>query len=274
MSNSYPAGPSRNPNSVQRGSVQFLSKYPGDPATPGYPAYKNATRLSRTNVPSIPSLPISWNNAKKLLAEISPNATDAFALSGRLSKRTVRLNNQVNDAVSPIWNAMAVVPGHVRSEIVVVGCHRDAWVMGAADPTSGTAALVEVVKGFGELLRKGWRPLKTVVFASWDAEEVGPMTLSLRLWLTHVLDAFSKVSWARLNGPRILRTSSPITSSATSTPTLPRAAPASRWADRLPWPTCFAVRRKRFLTLPMSGVRCGMQRRTEGSSPVHPPLES
>ncbi|KAG8987149.1 hypothetical protein FRB94_002576 [Tulasnella sp. JGI-2019a] len=169
----YPAGPARNPNSVQRGSVQFISKYPGDPATPGYPAYKNATRISRTNVPSIPSLPISWNNAKKLLAEISSNSTDAFTLDGKLSERTVRLNNQVNDGIMPIWNTMAVVPGHVRNEIVIVGCHRDAWVLGAADPTSGTAALVEVVKGFGELLRKGWKPLKTVVFASWDAEEYG-----------------------------------------------------------------------------------------------------
>ncbi|KAG8860116.1 hypothetical protein FRB96_004139 [Tulasnella sp. 330] len=171
----YPAGPSRNLNSVQRGSVQFISKYPGDPATPGYPAYKNATRLSRTNIPSIPSLPISWNNAKKLLAEISSDSKEAFTLNGRLSERTIRLNNQVNDAVMPIWNTMAVVPGHVKSEIVVVGCHRDAWVMGAADPTSGTAALVEVVKGFGELLRRGWKPLKTVVFASWDAEEYGLM---------------------------------------------------------------------------------------------------
>lgn len=85
----------------------------------------------------------------------------------------MRLNNQVHTDVIPIWNTMAVIPGHVRSEVVIVGCHRDAWVMGAADPISGTATLVEVIKGFGALVRKGWRPLKTIVFASWDAEEYG-----------------------------------------------------------------------------------------------------
>ena len=53
---SYPDGPARNPTSVQRGSVQFLSIYPGDPTTPGYPAYENATRTEGTNIPSIPSL--------------------------------------------------------------------------------------------------------------------------------------------------------------------------------------------------------------------------
>ena len=67
---SYPDGPARNPTSVQRGSVQFLSIYPGDPTTPGYPAYENATRTEGTNIPSIPSLPISWANAERLLEEI------------------------------------------------------------------------------------------------------------------------------------------------------------------------------------------------------------
>lgn len=83
--------------------------------------------------------------------------------------------------VTPIWNAMAVIPGHVREEIVVLGCHRDAWVLGAADPISGTSALVEVVKGLGELRRKGWRPLRTILIASWDAEEVqAPEQISVR----------------------------------------------------------------------------------------------
>lgn len=166
----YPAGPARNPSSVQRGSVQFLSKYPGDPSTPGYPAYPNATREDSLNIPSIPSLPISWNNAQKLLEEI-PNFN--YALDGTQSNRNIRLKNDVDVKVTPIWNTMAVIPGHVKQEIVLLGCHRDAWVLGAADPTSGTAAIVEIVKGLGTLMKKGWKPLRTLVIASWDAEEIG-----------------------------------------------------------------------------------------------------
>ncbi|KAG9317371.1 hypothetical protein JVU11DRAFT_1570 [Chiua virens] len=68
---------------------------------------------------------------------------------------------------------MAAIPGHIRDEVVVLGCHRDAWVMGAADPTSGTVSLLEVIRGLGTLVRHGWKPLRTLVIASWDAEEYG-----------------------------------------------------------------------------------------------------
>ena len=98
----------------------------------------------------------------------------------------------VDERVIPIWNTMAVIPGHIKNETVLIGCHRDgrqdyshllgatgltglsnpAWVMGAADPTSGTVSLHEVIRGFGTLLRNGWKPLRNVVIVSWDAEEV------------------------------------------------------------------------------------------------------
>lgn len=68
---------------------------------------------------------------------------------------------------------MAVIPGHITDEVVVIGNHRDAWVLGAGDPNSGTAAHNEMVRGFGKLLSKGWKPLRTIVLASWDAEEYG-----------------------------------------------------------------------------------------------------
>jgi N-acetylated-alpha-linked acidic dipeptidase len=112
----WPHGPSRNPTSVQRGSVQFISKYPGDPSTPGYPAYKNATRMESTSIPSIPSIPISWNNAQRLLGEIGHDVK---------SKRNVRLLNEVDDKVTPIYNTMAVIPGMVTEQAVIVGNHRD-----------------------------------------------------------------------------------------------------------------------------------------------------
>ncbi|PFH51392.1 hypothetical protein AMATHDRAFT_3053 [Amanita thiersii Skay4041] len=175
----YPHGPARNPTSVQRGSVQYLSMYPGDPTTPGYPSYPDVEREEGRNIPSIPSLPISWMNAQRLLQEIqgiylNRNGTsDERLLSGRFSQSKIKLVNHVDTKVIPVWNAMAAIPGHIRDEVVIIGCHRDAWVMGAADPTSGTVSLREVVRGYGVLLQKGWRPLRTVVIASWDAEEYG-----------------------------------------------------------------------------------------------------
>ncbi|KAJ3930452.1 MAG: Zn-dependent exopeptidase [Lentinula lateritia] len=158
----YPHGPARNPKAVQRGSVQFLSMYPGDPTTPGTPAYENATRTEGLNKPQIPSLPISQENGEKLLKL----AKDGW-------NGTVRLNNQVDERVMPIWNTMAIIPGYIKDEVVMLGNHRDAWVMGAADPTSGTASIHETIRGFGALMKKGWKPLRTILIASWDAEEYG-----------------------------------------------------------------------------------------------------
>ncbi|KAI0772109.1 Zn-dependent exopeptidase [Trametes elegans] len=170
----WPAGPARNPTSVQRGSVQYLSLYPGDPTTPGTPAYPNATRTEGENIPKIPSLPISWANAERLLREISDQGLeDAFKLDGKTSKRSVKLVNHVHNKITPIWNTIGVIPGCIHNETVIIGNHRDAWVMGAVDPTSGTVSLHEVVRGFGALLKTGWRPLRNLVFASWDAEEYG-----------------------------------------------------------------------------------------------------
>ncbi|KAF4619807.1 hypothetical protein D9613_005167 [Agrocybe pediades] len=170
----YPAGPARNPSSIQRGSVQYLSSYPGDPTTPGYPAYPDAQRTEGSNIPKIPSLPLSWHNAERLLAEIGDvyehDEEGRRRLSGKVSEREIRLVNHVDTKVTPIWNAMAAIPGHIKSEVVVIGCHRDAWVMGAADPTSGTVSLHEIIRGYGALLRKGWKPLRT---GNWDAEEYG-----------------------------------------------------------------------------------------------------
>ncbi|KAF8833188.1 Zn-dependent exopeptidase [Paxillus ammoniavirescens] len=169
----YPAGPARNPTSIQRGSVQYLATYPGDPTTPGYPAYENATRVEGGNVPSIPSLPLSWNNAKYLFEQELGGVEEGRKLDGKLGTRLVKMVNDVDNKVTPIWNTMAAIPGHVKDEVVILGCHRDAWVMGAADPTSGTVSLIEVVRGLGTLVRQGWKPLRTIVIASWDAEEYG-----------------------------------------------------------------------------------------------------
>ncbi|KAJ3919944.1 hypothetical protein F5877DRAFT_39116, partial [Lentinula edodes] len=174
----YPDGPARNPTSVQRGSAMYLSSYPGDPTTPGKPAYDKAKREEAKNIPRIPSLPISWANAERLLKEIGDVYTEVGQngyrkLSGKASEKEVKVVNHVDGKITPIWNTMAAIPGHVRDEVVIVGCHRDAWVLGAADPVSGTVALLEIVRGLGTLLRSGWKPLRTILIASWDAEEYG-----------------------------------------------------------------------------------------------------
>ncbi|KAJ1300407.1 hypothetical protein OPQ81_005227 [Rhizoctonia solani] len=162
----WPEGPARNPHSVTRGHVSNIGLHSGDPTTPGYPSYKDAPRVEPKGFPSIPSLPISWNNAQVLLKEIESSG-------GRISEREVRLVNNVNRKIGPIWNVMIAIPGHIRDEVVIAGNHRDAWIYGASDPTSGTVSMHEMSRGLGQLHRQGWKPLRTIILASWDAEEYG-----------------------------------------------------------------------------------------------------
>jgi N-acetylated-alpha-linked acidic dipeptidase len=132
---SYPYGPARNPTSVQRGSVDITTIYPGDPTTPGYPSYENCTRVEASTRPMIPSLPISWNTAQVLLKEIAEGKEGRrirFVNNGVLVfhslvcfRFTHGFRHAVTDAVTPIWNVMAVIPGHIHDEVVMVGCHRD-----------------------------------------------------------------------------------------------------------------------------------------------------
>ncbi|GAA5871387.1 hypothetical protein JCM3774_005586 [Rhodotorula dairenensis] len=197
----YPAGPARAPSSVQRGSVQYLSLYPGDPLTPGQPSYNpslpNAPRrLPRSsesiNVPSIPSIPLSYEDAIPLLKSL--NGKGVQLEDERQGKRQgwkegglrawgveywtgpgeeeVELVNLVEENVTPIWNTYAIIPGQT-DEVVVLGNHHDAWTFGAGDPNSGTASVHETVRAFGALLDKGWKPLRTIMLAAWDAEEFG-----------------------------------------------------------------------------------------------------
>ncbi|KAK9898258.1 Zn-dependent exopeptidase [Cystobasidium minutum MCA 4210] len=180
----YPEGPARQPSSLQRGSVQYLSKFPGDPTTPGEPSYKDSKRVNATSIPNIPSLPLSYEDAIPLLRSLNGQGPCFDDWKGGLGYQDVQycsgpsvskvsLNNDVNYDTMPIWNNYARIEGHIKDEVVIIGNHRDAWVYGAADPNSGTAAIHEVIKGYGELLKQGWKPLRTILFTSWDAEEYG-----------------------------------------------------------------------------------------------------
>ncbi|KAF2873054.1 glutamate carboxypeptidase 2 [Massariosphaeria phaeospora] len=186
----YPNGPARNPTSVQRGSVQFLSIYPGDPTTPGYTSKKDSPRADKSNsVPHIPSLPISWLDAQPILEALNGFGTPGAEVNrtnwvgaipnvnystGEGSGATLSLSNIMEDSITPIWNAIGIINGTNQDEVIIVGNHRDAWIVGgAADPNSGSAVLIELSKAFSKLSETGWKPTRTIVLCSWDAEEYG-----------------------------------------------------------------------------------------------------
>jgi len=181
----YPIGPWRPETGVQRGSVQYLFKYPGDPETPGVastPELPDSARVSPDgNQPHIVSIPISYHDAAPILEALKgPSVPQGW--QGALPFRyhlgpggvTVHLVSQQDYQRRTIWDVIGKIPGsEYPNDWVVVGNHRDAWVYGAVDPSSGTAAMLEAVHGVGALLREGWRPKRTIVFCSWDAEEEG-----------------------------------------------------------------------------------------------------
>jgi len=183
----YPRGPYRPATGVQRGSVQFLPIYPGDPETPGVastPDLPDSARITdpaKMNQPSIPTNPLSYQDASPILAHLdgpdSPRAWQGalpftYHLGGTASV-TVHMNLVQDYKLRTIWDVIGKIPGDDPNAWVVAGNHRDAWVFGAVDPNSGTAAMLETVHGLGDLLKKGWKPKRTIVFASWDAEEEG-----------------------------------------------------------------------------------------------------
>jgi N-acetylated-alpha-linked acidic dipeptidase len=180
----YPEGPMRPPSAIQRGSVLFLSHVPGDPSTPGYPSTDNARRLTRDqmqNVPKIPSLPVAYREAEKLMRELGgtrvPDTWQGalpFAYHVGPGPASVEMEIEYDEGLKPIYNVIARIPGTVEPDRwVVLGNHRDAWTPGAVDPNSGTAAMLEAARGLSAALKAGWKPRRTILLCSWDAEEYG-----------------------------------------------------------------------------------------------------
>lgn len=184
---SYPDGPWRSKSSAQRGSVLYLSLLTGDPLTPGYAATENATRIDPEDSPAlakIPSLPLSWEDALPLLKATEGHGVrgshdwtggleEVSYFSGPTEGEAI-LTNHIENKITPIWNVIGKIEGTEEPEkAIILGNHRDAWVYGAVDPSSGSAALMELARVFGALLKTGWRPRRTIVLASWDAEEYG-----------------------------------------------------------------------------------------------------
>lgn len=190
---------------------------PGDPTTPGYPSLPGCERQNpNDSIPSIPSIPISYKEALPFLKALNGNGPKPSDFGqrwqgGGLGYKGVDYNigpspkdvviNLYNDqeyVTTPLWNVIGTIHGVIPDEAIILGNHRDAWIIGGAgDPNSGSAALNEVVRSFGQALEQGWKPLRTIVFASWDGEEYG--LLGSTEWVEDKLPWLSKSNVAYLN---------------------------------------------------------------------------
>jgi len=190
----YPEGRYQPPFAYQRGTLYMGA---GDPSTPGYASLLGAPRLSiselcnasltlGTPLPNIPVLPLSFDDAKPLLDSLSknpipqqwkemntnyppPNGTFFIGPSSVL----VNMSVQLNYTIEPIWNVIGKLYGQLADRVIVVGAHRDAWSPGAASSCSGTAVLLETARILTQMVADGWKPLRSIWFCSWDAEEYG-----------------------------------------------------------------------------------------------------
>jgi N-acetylated-alpha-linked acidic dipeptidase len=184
----YPHGPWRPDTGVQRGSVQYMFKYPGDAttpdvaSTPGLPAARRLPLSQITSLPTVASMPLSYHDASPILENmggpVAPRDWQgALPFSyhvGGAGLLKVHMRLKMDYAERTIWDVIGKIPGaELPDEWVVAGNHRDAWVYGAVDPSSGTTAMLEAVHGIGSLLAHGWKPRRTLFFCSWDAEEEG-----------------------------------------------------------------------------------------------------
>ena len=182
-------GPWRPDTGVQRGSVGYMFEFPGDPTTPGIaslPSLPESKRISpeqSAQMPKIPVTPLSYHDASPILQHLggpdSPREWQgALPFTYHVGPGPVRVKMHLKQDYQfrTLWDVIGRVRGsELPDEWVVAGNHRDAWVYGAVDPNSGTAAMLEAVHGVGELLKSGWKPKRTMIFASWDGEEEGLM---------------------------------------------------------------------------------------------------
>jgi N-acetylated-alpha-linked acidic dipeptidase len=178
----YPWGPWGPESHLQRGGIVYDFNLPGDPRTPGWASVPGGRFLpaeTAVSMPTIAAAPMSYKDARKLLEKMTgPTAPAAWQgglpFSYRLGPTSDKLHLIIeNDKqVRSIWNVIGRLRGTERpDEWVILGNHRDAWVFGGVDPSSGTATMMETARAFGELKRSGWKPRRTLVFGSWDAEE-------------------------------------------------------------------------------------------------------
>ncbi|MCM2255286.1 MAG: M28 family metallopeptidase [Vicinamibacteria bacterium] len=183
----YPQGPWGDETHVQRGANVYDFVVPGDPLTPGWPSTPGARRIAEaesTILPRIPSAPLAFRDAREILQALGGpvrptrewQGGGAFTYHVGPGPAKVRVKVDVSREVRPIRNVIARLPGadpdpEVARQVVLLSNHHDAWVFGGVDPSSGTAAGLELARALGELARAGMRPRRTILIAFWDAEE-------------------------------------------------------------------------------------------------------
>jgi len=192
VNGTYPDGPARPEQGFQRGSVAAMPTYPGDPLTPGVGATKSAKRLPREKAPTIlkiPVLPISYGDAKHFLSALDgrvapPEWQGGLGLTYRVGGTDgarAHLKVKSDWSLKTIYNVVATMKGAEHpDQWVLRGNHRDGWVFGASDPLSGHIVMMAEAKALGALAKTGWKPARTLVYLSWDAEE--PMLLGSTEW--------------------------------------------------------------------------------------------
>lgn len=204
----FPKGPMRPPQGVQRGSVADMPTYPGDPLTPGVGATADAKRLDVSKAPTltkIPVLPISYGDAQPLLSALTGSVVPSrwrggLPITYRFGPGAARVHLIVKSdwSLKPLYDVIARLPGTSEAdEWVIRGNHHDAWVNGAEDPVSGQVAELEEARALGELYKQGWRPKRTIIYASWDGEEPG--LLGSTEWAETHADSLESHAVAYLN---------------------------------------------------------------------------
>ena len=183
----YPEGPYRPPDGVQRGSVE-MSYYPGDPLTPGWGSTPGAKRLARSDaevIQKIPVIAISYADAQPLLAAIGgrvapENWRGGLPITYRIGPGPARVHLKMfsNWETKTLYDVIATLHGtstadQASDQWVIRGNHHDAWVNGASDPLSGMVAELEEARALGALVKSGWKPKRTIIYAAWDGEEPG-----------------------------------------------------------------------------------------------------
>ena len=187
----FPDGPMRPRDGVQRGSVMDFMRYPGDPLTPGVGATPDARRLRREDaetITKIPVLPISYGDAEPLLRALggpmAPQAwRGALPLPYHVGAGPTKVHLKVvsNWDIKPVNDIVAKIPGSTDPDTWIIrGNHHDAWVNGAEDPISGQVALLEEAHAMATLVKQGWKPKRTIIYCAWDGEE--PMLLGSTEW--------------------------------------------------------------------------------------------
>lgn len=180
----FPKGPWRPREGVQRGSVMDMVIYPGDPLTPGIGATRDARRLPLNDAKTltkIPVLPLSYGDALPLLQAIGgivapPAWRGALPITYHVGPGPARVHLKLVSSwnIQPIHDVIARIPGSQDSdEWIIRGNHQDAWVNGSEDPVSGITPELEEARTFGELLKQGWKPKRTIIYCAWDGEEEG-----------------------------------------------------------------------------------------------------